>query len=64
MKFEIQLEGVGGRKKRIVELEPDGASYRVLLDGKKVDADAVQVAPYTISVLLNGQSTKCTSRFD
>lgn len=56
MKFEIQLEGVGGRKKRIVELEPDGASYRVVLDGKKVDADAVQVAPYTISVLLNGQS--------
>ncbi len=56
MKFVIQLEGVGGTKKRVVEFEPDGAGYRILLDGKQVEADAVQVAPYTISVLLNGES--------
>jgi biotin carboxyl carrier protein len=56
MKFEIQLEGGGEKKKRLVELERDGAGYRILLDGRQVDADVVQVAPYTISILLNGQS--------
>ncbi len=56
MRFEIQLEGVGGKPKRVVELERNGEGYRILLDGRKVDADAVQISPSTISILLNGQS--------
>jgi biotin carboxyl carrier protein len=56
MKSEIQLVGVSGKTKRVVELVRDASGYRILLDGKQVDADAVQIAPYTISVLLNGQS--------
>jgi biotin carboxyl carrier protein len=56
MRFEVQLEGVAGKTKRVVELEREGGSYRILLDGKPIDADAVQVAPNTISILLNGQS--------
>jgi biotin carboxyl carrier protein len=54
MKFEIQLEGAGERTKRVVELEREDAGYRVTLDGKLVDANVVQIAPNTISVLLNG----------
>ena len=56
MKFEVQLHAGGGKKKRVVELEREGGGYRVLLDGKRVDANAVQIAPNTISILLNGQS--------
>jgi biotin carboxyl carrier protein len=56
MKFEVQLHAGGARKKRVVELERDGGGYRVLLDGKRIDADAVQIAPNTISILLDGQS--------
>jgi biotin carboxyl carrier protein len=56
MKLEIQLTGAGGKTKRVVEFERDGRGYRVVVDGKHVDADVVQVTPNTISVLLNGQS--------
>lgn len=56
MKFEVQLEGASGKAKRVVELEREGGSYRILLDGKQVAADAVKVAPNTISILLDGKS--------
>jgi len=57
MKFEVHLRGASGEtKKRVVELEREGLSYRVKLDGEPVNADAMQIAPNTISVLLNGQA--------
>ncbi len=56
MKFEVLLDGAEGQKKRTVELEPVGDSYRILLDGQAVKADATLVAPNTISILLDGQS--------
>ncbi len=56
MKFEVQLEGIAGKSKRVVELQREGSGYRILFDGKQIDADAVQVAPNTISILLEGQS--------
>jgi biotin carboxyl carrier protein len=56
MKFEVQLQGGSGKKQRVVELARDGEGYKVLLDGKPVNADAVQIAPNTISILLDGQS--------
>jgi len=56
MKFEVQLHTGDARKKRVVELERDGGGYRVSLDGKRVNADAVQIAHNTISILLDGQS--------
>ena len=56
MKFEVLLEGVGGKLSRVVELEREGVGHRILVDGKKVDADAVQISPSTISILLDGQS--------
>ena len=56
MKFEVQLDGWSGKKSRIVELERNASGWRILLDGRTVNADAVEIAPYTLSILLNGQS--------
>jgi len=39
-----------------VELERNGTGYRVLLDGRTVEADATPVSPNTISVLLGGRA--------
>jgi biotin carboxyl carrier protein len=56
MKFEVHLQGADGKKQRVVELARDGEGYKVLLDGKPVNADAVQIGPSTVSILLEGQS--------
>jgi biotin carboxyl carrier protein len=56
MRFEIHLNGPDGQKKHIVELTEKGENYEFALDGQPVEADAVQLSPYTISVLLGGQS--------
>lgn len=56
MKFEVQLTGITGKRTHVVELERNGTGYRVLLDGREVQADATQVSPNTISVLLGGQA--------
>jgi len=56
MKYEVQVEDLSGRKSRIVELERNGGGWRIQLDGQPIDADAVEIAPYTLSILLNGQS--------
>lgn len=56
MKFEVQLTGLTGKRTHVVELAGNGTGYRVLLDGREVEADATQVSPNTISVLLGGQA--------
>jgi biotin carboxyl carrier protein len=56
MKFEVQLDSSAGNNPRIVELERHDGGWRVSLDGQPVDADAVEISPYTISILLNGES--------
>src|SRR5260370_41650543 len=56
MKFEIQLTGAGGKRKHVVELEQKGEMRTVALDGQPIDADAVQIAPNAISVMIGGQS--------
>jgi biotin carboxyl carrier protein len=56
MKFRIQLTGVKGQRTHVVELERNGTGYRVLLDGRTVEADATRVSPNTISVLLGGRA--------
>jgi biotin carboxyl carrier protein len=54
MKFEVHLDSVTGKSKHIVELEKDGSSYKVLLDGQPVPADVILAAPNAVSVILNG----------
>jgi biotin carboxyl carrier protein len=56
MKFEVQLQGPSGKQTRVVDLERNGDSWRISLDGQPVEADIVEVAPHTISVLLEGRS--------
>jgi biotin carboxyl carrier protein len=56
MKFEIHLNGPDGKKKRVVEFERKGEARHIAIDGKPVNADAVQVSPNAVSVTLDGQS--------
>ena len=56
MKFEIQLNGPSGKMLRTVELERDGDCWKISLDGQPVDADAVEIDPNTLSLILEGQS--------
>ena len=52
MKFEVRI----GKHTRVVELEREDDRWRIALDGQPVDADAVEIAPNTFSILLRGQS--------
>ena len=52
MKYEVLLDG----KTRVVELAREDGGWKITLDGNLLDANAVEVAPNTFSVLLNGRS--------
>jgi len=56
MKFEIHLTGPNGKKKHVVEFQRNSDGLQVTLEGRAVDADAVQVSPNTFSVVLEGKS--------
>jgi biotin carboxyl carrier protein len=56
MKFEVQLTTSSGTRTRIVELECADGRWQVTLDGVAVQADALEIAPNTISILLRGES--------
>jgi biotin carboxyl carrier protein len=61
MKFEVQLASSSSEEKtRVIELERDAAGWRVTLDGRPVAVDAVEIAPNTLSILLDGQSFEIT----
>ena len=52
MKYEVLLDG----NTRVVELARENGGWKITLDGNLLDANAVEVAPNTFSVLLNGRS--------
>jgi biotin carboxyl carrier protein len=56
MKYEVKLSSSSEGKTRIIELERDGDLWQVTLDGRPVAVDAVEIAPNTLSILLDGQS--------
>jgi biotin carboxyl carrier protein len=56
MKHEISLTSSGRKETRIVELRRNGQTWLVFIDGHPLAADAVEIAPYTFSVLLHGKS--------
>jgi biotin carboxyl carrier protein len=56
MKYEVQLASSSEEKTRVIELERDGATWRVKLDGRPVAVDAVEFAPNTLSILLDSVS--------
>jgi biotin carboxyl carrier protein len=52
VKYEVLLAG----KTRVVELSRSNDSWEISLDGNALDCNAVEIAPNTFSVLLNGES--------
>jgi len=58
MKLELLFgaPGASGGKARSVEVEHVGSRLRVLLDGRTIEADAIEVADGTYSVLLDGRA--------
>ena len=52
MKFDVAINGT----RRVVELERAANAWRISLDGKPVEAAAVEIAPNIFSILLNGKS--------
>ncbi len=52
MKIEIELDG----KSRSVEMIHTGERARWSIDGRAIDADAVEVSPGIYSILIGGQS--------
>jgi biotin carboxyl carrier protein len=56
MKFEVHLQGPSGKQTRIVDLERNADGWRISLDGQPLEADVVEVAAHTISILLEGRS--------
>jgi biotin carboxyl carrier protein len=56
MKFEVQLAGQSGEKLHTIELERDADHWKIVLDGQPVDADVVEIAPNSLSLLLEGHS--------
>jgi biotin carboxyl carrier protein len=57
MRYEVQLARSGsGEKNRVIELEREASGWRVTLDGRPVAVDAAEIAPNTLSILLDGRS--------
>jgi len=56
MKREIVLTGSTSKETRFVELRREGQSWRVVVDGQPHEAEAVEIATHTFSILLNGKS--------
>lgn len=56
MKYEIQLTGTSGKKKRTVELQHKEGHWHIKLDGNVIDADVAEIAPNILSILLRGES--------
>ena len=62
MRYEVQLASPSEQKNHVIELERDASGWRVMLDGRSVAVDAVEIAPHTISILLDGQSFEISVR--
>jgi len=56
MKFEVHLDSPTGKNTHLVDLEKNGSSYKVSLDGNPVDADVILAAPNAVSVIINGSA--------
>jgi biotin carboxyl carrier protein len=52
MKSEIKIDG----KSRTVELQRTTGRWNISLDGNPINADAIEIAPNTYSILIDGKS--------
>jgi biotin carboxyl carrier protein len=61
VRYEVQLSSsTPGEKTCVIELEREAVGWRVTLDGQPVTVDAVEIAPNTLSILLDGHSFEIT----
>lgn len=56
MKFEVLLTSASFTRTCVLDLERIAERWRISLDGQPVDADAIEIAPNTLSILLRGES--------
>jgi len=56
MKLEVQLESTLWARTRVLELQRDAERLLIALDSQIVNADAIEISPNTISVILDGHS--------
>src|SRR3981081_27810 len=56
MRFEVQLVSPTGKRTHTVDLERLGDQWRIILDGEPVDADVVEIAQNTLSIIIRGES--------
>jgi hypothetical protein len=52
VKYEVRIGG----KPRVVELTRNSETWKISLDGKVLDVDAVEIATNTFSILIEGES--------
>jgi biotin carboxyl carrier protein len=56
MKFEVQLTSPSGPRTFNVDVERIGNRWAITSDGAPIEADVVEIAPNTLSILLRGES--------
>ncbi len=56
MRFEVKLASSNGTRTHAVDLERMGEQWQITLDGEPIDADVVEIAPNTLSILIRGES--------
>ncbi len=57
MRYEVRIaSSSSGEKTRVIDLERNASGWRATLDGRPVAVDAAEIAPNTLSILLDGQS--------
>jgi biotin carboxyl carrier protein len=56
MKFDVVLAQQAATKRYTVDLERDGKTWKISVDGQPAEADVVEIAPDILSILLEGQS--------
>lgn len=56
MKFEVQLTSAAGTRNHTVDLERVGDQWRIALNGEPRDADVAEIAPNTLSIVIDGES--------
>ena len=56
MRFEVQLASPTGKRTHTIDLERMGDQWRIILDGEAIDADVVEIAQNTLSIIIRGES--------
>src|ERR1700676_5747344 len=56
MRFEVHLASPTGKRTHTIDVERMGVQWRIILDGEAIDADVVEIAQNTLSIIIRGES--------